>query len=114
MARKRDNIALLAKFTSDELAAEVARRGNDGKWGYVVIDDSEAGEDDDPRFGIVTPEHWNKYQCIEDYSLCNSVLLPAGFTEVQEATYDFLDGDLTYGEELLQKAGFVRLGVMDI
>ena len=114
MAKPRDNVKALAKFTSAELSAEIARRENDKKWGFVIIDDSDADEEDHPRFGIVAVDEWQKNHYLGDYSLGDQVSLPPGFDEVQESTFEYRRGDVNQGKAILIQAGFQDFGVMDI
>jgi len=114
VARKRDNVKLLAKFTTEELHAEVARRHNAGGgevWGYVICDRDEDDEDEDPRFRIVTKEHWEKEGTTFDHSLGDRVILPEGFFEICEAEYEYREGNQEFAEQLLKQAGFVYLGM---
>ena len=114
MARRGALPKLRARFPPDELEAGPARRVNaaDGKvWGYVIPDDGEDEEGGNPRVKIVTEEYWLKNGYTFDHSLGDEVRLPDGFHEVCEAEYEFDDGDLAYAEELLQKAGFKKLGI---
>ena len=112
MARKRDNIKLLTKFTTEDLEAEIARRHNLGEeWGYVICDRDDDGEDEDPRFRIVTVKHWRDTGTTFDHSLGDKVRLPEGFFEICEAEYEYREGNQEFAEKLLKQAGFVYLGM---
>jgi hypothetical protein len=106
----------LEKFTSEQLRSELARRENEnGKWGFVVIDDSDAEEDDQPLFGIVTVEDWERDHALSDCSLGRSVSLPKDFWESQESQYAYSGkGGVEGGKRMLIDAGFKYLGILDI
>ena len=112
----KNNVKALEKFTSEELRAEIARRENVvNKWGFVEIDDSDAEDGDNPVFGIVTIEEWEKTGAVGDYSLGHSVSLPDDFVESYESHYEYRGpGGVKKGKDLLAKAGFKYLGVVDI
>lgn len=117
MARQRDNVKALAKFSIEELEGEVVRRKNQAsKWGYIIISTGrERGDDADyddkrARVGIVTVEQWNKEGCLDDSHLSeDDVTMPPGFDQTQESIFMYLKGDLKKAEEVLQKSGFVKL-----
>ena len=112
----RDNVKTLAKFTTEELHAEVARRQDKNKgWGFVIIDDSDAEDGDNPCFGIVSLDEWDKTGSIGDYSLGHRVTLPECFVESQESRYEYRGpGGVNQGKKILKLAGFKLLGTMDI
>ena len=111
MARKRDNVKALSKFSVSELEGEVVRRRNASKgWGYVTIPHDEDDDDKRPRVGIVSTEYWLKEKCLDDRSLGKSVILPEGFSEAQESEYVYLEGTLEDAKVALNNAGFTYFG----
>jgi hypothetical protein len=59
---------------------------------------------------IVSREYWNENKCIDDQHFEGSIdsILPKGFDEVSEATFDF-NGPLEQAIALLTEAGFERI-----
>lgn len=113
MARKRDNVKALEKFSNAELEGEIARRKQtNNEWGYVVMVDDEDYDDKRPRVGIVNIKYWKKNQCLEDRSLGHDVVLPRGFHESQESRYTY-SGSLEDAKTALNSAGFKYLGECD-
>lgn len=74
---------------------------------FMVIDDQ-----DEPYFGLVTKEYWEREHCLSDYGFDNHDSLPPGFSEVSESEYVYDKGQYTSFEEAkraLLAAGFVEI-----
>lgn len=82
----------LAKFTTEELQAELASRTNaitvkNGSDWYFAFDDEE-DDDEYVRVWVVHKRFWHMNHHIDDRDISRYVTMPKGFHECQESCFD--------------------------
>lgn len=73
---------------------------------YAVFRDEENLDNDNPIACIVEESYWNQNHHLDSMSFLD--VIPNGFGELMEATYEFYDGDEDEMREVLDANGFIH------